>query len=165
MVRAGARNEGTVRGRLPSDGVPRRYVLVLVLSLVSGGAVYFITLRTGERQQLAGLGFGPPAPARSRPPESASPSLPEDEADQPSGVPMTIADPPIAEGAPAATARAGTGYTYLRVATSGPSARERLQGFVGLIVLVSVSAALLALAAYQAGHLINETMQHFLKGG
>jgi hypothetical protein len=143
-----------------------RYVFVLVLSLASGGAVYYLTLRTGERQQLADLGFGPAAPARSRPPESASPSLPEDEAThEPSEVPEAIADVPFAEETSVATARAGMGYTYLRVATSGPSLRERLQGFVGLIVLISVSAALLALAAYQAGHLINETMQHFLKGG
>jgi hypothetical protein len=139
-----------------------RYVFVLVLSLVAGGAVYVLTLRTGERQQLAGLGFGP-APARSRAPESPSPSFHEDDADQPSG--GAIADAPIVDDAPIATARAGTGYTYLRVATSGPSVRERVQGFVGLIVLISVSAALLALAAYQAGHLVNETMRHFLNGG
>lgn len=142
-----------------------RYIFVLLLSVVSGGAVYFLTLRTGERQQLADLGFGPPAPARSRSPESTSPSLPQDEAGQPSEVSGAIADAPIADEASVATARAGTGYTYLRVATSGPSVRERLQGFVGLIVLISVSAALLALAAYQAGHLINETMRHFLNGG
>jgi hypothetical protein len=139
-----------------------RYVFVLVLSLASGGAVYVLTLRSGERGQLAGLGFGPPAPARTRSSERAAPSLLEDEVEQPSGIPGTVADAPIAE-APAATARAGTGYTYLRVATSGPSVRERLQGFVWLIVLVSVSAALLALAAYQTGHFINQTMKHFLK--
>jgi len=147
-----------------------RYVVVLVLSLVSGAAVYFLTLRSGERRQLAGLGFGPPPPARSRAPESASHSPPEDEADEMSGAPRTfpdapIADAPIADETTVTTARAGSGYTYLRVATSGPSVRERLQGFVGLIVLISVSAALLALAAYQAGHLINETMRHFLNGG
>jgi hypothetical protein len=142
-----------------------RYVFVLVLSLAAGGAVYFLTLHTGERQQLAGLGFGPPAPARTRSPESVAPSPPKDEADQPSEGATTIGDAPIADETSVATARVGTGYTYLRVATSGPSVRERLQGFVGLIVLISVSAALLALAAYQAGHLINETMKHFLKGG
>jgi hypothetical protein len=142
-----------------------RYVFVLVLSLVAGGAVYVLTLRTGERQQLAGLGFGPPAPARTRSPEGVAPALPEGEADQPSEDATTIVHTPIADETPAAAARVGTGYTYLRVATSGPSVRERLQGFVGLIVLISVSAALLALAAYQAGHLINETMKHFLKGG
>jgi hypothetical protein len=136
-----------------------------MLSLVSGGAVYFLTLLTGERQQLAGLGFGPPAPTRTRSPEGVAPLLPEDEADQPSEGATAIGDTPIVDDTSVATARVGTGYTYLRVATSGPSTRERLQGFVGLIVLISVSAALLALAAYQAGHLINETMKHFLKGG
>jgi len=143
-----------------------RYVFVLVLSLVSGGAVYFLTLRTGEREQLAGLGFAPEAPARPRSHEDAAPPVAETdpEAIGASGALGASADQPVAdEPGPAPTARAGPGYTYLRVATSGPSSRERLQGFVGLIVLITASAAVLALAVYQAGHVINQTIEHFLK--
>lgn len=138
-----------------------RYVFVLVLSLVSGGAVYFLTLRTGEREQLAGLGFAPEAPARPRSHEDTAPPVAETdpEAIGASGALRASADEPAA----APTARTGPGYTYLRVATSGPSSRERLQGFVGLIVLITVSAAVLALAVYQAGHVINQTIEHFLK--
>jgi hypothetical protein len=138
-----------------------RYVFVLVLSLVSGGAVYFLTLRTGEREQLAGLGFAPQAPARPRSHEDAAPQVPETDpgAIGASGALGTRADEPVS--APAAHAEPG--YTYLRVATSGPSSRERLQGFVGLIVLITVSAAVLALAVYQVGHDINQTIEHFVK--
>jgi hypothetical protein len=143
-----------------------RYVFVLVLSLVSGGAVYFLTLRTGQQEQLAGLGFAPEAPARRRQHEDAAPPVPETDPETigASGALGTSADQPVAdEPAAAPTARAGPGYTYLRVATSGPSSRERLQGFVGLIILITVSAAVLALAVYQTGHVINQTIEHFLK--
>lgn len=56
----------------------------------------------------------------------------------------------------------GPGYTYLRVATRGPSWRDRVQGFVGLVVLLIVGAAALALAAYQLGHIVNVTIERFL---
>jgi hypothetical protein len=56
----------------------------------------------------------------------------------------------------------GPGYTYLRVATRGPSWRDRVQGVVGLIVLLVVGAAVLAFAAYQLGHLVNVTIERFL---
>jgi hypothetical protein len=58
----------------------------------------------------------------------------------------------------------GPGYTYLRVATRGPSWGDRLQGFVGLVILVIVGAATLAFAIYQLGHLVNVTIERFLDG-
>lgn len=57
---------------------------------------------------------------------------------------------------------AGPGYAYLRVSTEGPSIRDRLQGFIGLVVLVGIGAAALAFAVYQAGHLINVVIESFL---
>lgn len=62
------------------------------------------------------------------------------------------------------TFEAAPGYTYLRVATRGPSWRDRVLGFVGLIVLVGVSAAALAFGIYQLGHIINVTIEKFLAG-
>jgi hypothetical protein len=56
----------------------------------------------------------------------------------------------------------GPGYTYLRVATKGPSWQDRILGFVGLVVLVVVSAAALAFGIYQLGHLVNVTIERFL---
>jgi hypothetical protein len=54
------------------------------------------------------------------------------------------------------------GYTYLQVSTQGPGLRERLQGVVGVIVLLGVGAAALAFALYELGHLINKTIEAFL---
>jgi len=68
-------------------------------------------------------------------------------------------------GAPAHGAgmpAAGPGYAYLRVSTQGPTIRDRIRGFVGLVVLVGLTAVALALAIYQAGHLINQTIETFL---
>lgn len=58
----------------------------------------------------------------------------------------------------------GPGYTYLRVATRGPSWGDRLQGLVGLIILLVVGTALLAFGIYQLGHLVNLTIERFLDG-
>lgn len=65
-------------------------------------------------------------------------------------------------GDPEAADGPGPGFTYLRVATRGPSWQDRVLGFVGLIVLVSVSAAALAFGIYQLGHLVNVTIEKFL---
>lgn len=56
----------------------------------------------------------------------------------------------------------GPGYAYLRVSTEGPSISDRLQGIVGLVLLIVVSAAALAFAIYQAGHMINSTIESFV---
>jgi len=66
--------------------------------------------------------------------------------------------PPEGQGPRAA----GPGYAYLRVSTEGPSAVERLQGFVGILVLIVLASAVLALAIYEMGHLINRTIESFL---
>jgi hypothetical protein len=54
------------------------------------------------------------------------------------------------------------GYAYLKVVTTGTSWRSRIQGFVGLLVLLAASAAVLALGIYQLGHLINQVVERFL---
>lgn len=57
----------------------------------------------------------------------------------------------------------GSGYTYLRVGTRGPSWRDRLQGFVGLMVLVFVGAAALAFGIYQLGQMVNASIERFFE--
>ncbi|MGA9161082.1 MAG: hypothetical protein WB297_09505 [Actinomycetota bacterium] len=54
------------------------------------------------------------------------------------------------------------GYTYLQVSTQGPGLRDRLQGLIGVILLIGVAAAALAFALYELGHLINRTIEAFL---
>ena len=131
--------------------------------------MYFLTLRAGGHQQLAGLGFAPKTPSTPRSHEETTPAVPETvplpDATQTTGTLVSSGEEPGVDEDQAVgpAGRAGPGYTYLRVATFGPSARERVQGLVGLIVLITVSAAVLALAVYQAGHVINQTIGHFLK--
>jgi hypothetical protein len=48
------------------------------------------------------------------------------------------------------------------VVTTPPTLRTRLMGLGGLILVVVMSAALLALAIYQVGHVINQTLARFL---
>ena len=121
-----------------------RYVFVSLLSLLVGGAVYAVTLLTGREEQLAGLGF-----------------VPEERGGggtRPGEIGAETSRPSTGDVAPA-----GPGYTYLRVATTSTSLRQRIQGFVGLVVLIAVSSAVLALAVYQVGHLINQTIERFVK--
>ena len=56
---------------------------------------------------------------------------------------------------------AGSGFAYLRVSTEGPSVQDRLQGFIGVVVLVGIGAVILAFAIYQAGHLIDQLFKSF----
>lgn len=67
-------------------------------------------------------------------------------------------DQPSEKGAAPA---AGPGYAYLRVSTEGPSIQDRLQGFIGVVVLVGIGAVVLAFAIYQAGHLVDQLFKSF----
>jgi hypothetical protein len=104
------------------------FVIVVVLSVLVGGAVYLGTIRTQGNPPATGFG-------ESEPDETLE---------------------AIEPGAPA------HGYAYLQVSTQGPELRERLQGLVGIIVLLGVGAAALAFALYELGHLINKTIEAFL---
>lgn len=104
------------------------FVIVVVLSVLVGGAVYLGTVRMQERPPAPG--FGETGPDEGL--EAIQPGAP----------------PP--------------GYAYLQVSTRGPELRERLQGLVGVIVLLGVGAAALAFALYELGHLINKTIEAFL---
>jgi hypothetical protein len=101
-------------------------VLVAVLSVLVGCAVYLGTIR--GQQPPSGTGFG-----------EAEEEMESVEAGAP---------PP--------------GYAYLQVSTQGPNLRDRLQGVLGVILLVGVAAATLAFALYELGYLINKTIETFL---
>ena len=104
------------------------FMIVVLLSVLVGCAVYLGTVRGRETPPATGFGETEPQEAL--------------EASEP--------------GAPA------PGYAYLQVSTQGPRPRERLQGLVGVIVLLGVGAAALAFALYELGHLINKTIEAFL---
>jgi len=104
------------------------FMIVAVLSVLVGCAVYLGTVRTQGAPPATGFGKTEPEEALEA----------------------------IEPGAPA------PGYAYLQVSTQGPGVRERLQGLVGVIVLLGVGAAALALALYELGHLINKTIEAFV---
>lgn len=55
------------------------------------------------------------------------------------------------------------GTTYLRVSTEQVALRDRLVGVIGLVLLLALGAAALAFGLYQAGHLVNQTIEAFLE--
>jgi len=72
-------------------------------------------------------------------------------------------DEPRAVGfGPGEEAATGDSFAYVPVITTPATLRTRLMGLGGLILLVVMSAAVLALAIYQAGHVINQTLARFL---
>jgi hypothetical protein len=119
-------------------------LLVALLSLLVGAVVYVGTLR--RQQAPAATGFGEPEPEAS-----ATSGVGTQPIGQPGG-----AQPVGAPGGP------NPGYTYLQVSTQGPRIRDRLQGIVGVIVLLGVGAAGLAFVLYELGHFINRMIERFL---
>jgi hypothetical protein len=72
------------------------------------------------------------------------------------GEPRAVGFGPGEDAAPADS------FVYVPVITTPATLRTRLMGLGGLIMLVVMSAAVLALAIYQAGHVINQTLARFL---
>jgi hypothetical protein len=70
-------------------------------------------------------------------------------------------DAGVEDGDPLATP---PGYTYLRIATRGPSWSDRVAGFVGLVILLAVATAALTLGIYELGHLVVLTIERYFGG-
>lgn len=108
-------------------------VLVAIVSVLIGAAVYLGTVRGAERHSSTGFGDGDVLdPVATLEPAEPGPIPPP-------------------------------GYAYLRVSTQGPSMRDRLVGLFGVLLLIAASAAILAFALYEVGHLINGTIEAFLE--
>lgn len=109
-----------------------RYGLVLLLSVSVGLLVYRLSMRVG-RSEPPTVGFDP-----------AEPGPQGSEKDRGPGA------PPL-------------GYSYLQVAvTRGPSLQERIQGFLGSLVLVVVGAIVVSGTLYALGVLVSRTVERFL---
>ena len=102
-------------------------MLVTLVSLLVGVAVYLATVRSP--QAPSATGFGDPQEETADPLEPGTPS---------------------------------PGYAYLQVSTQGPGLRDRLQGLIGVLLLIGFAAAALAFALYELGHLVNRTIEAFL---
>jgi hypothetical protein len=121
-----------------------KYLLVFLVSLFAGGAVYVLTVRTATRESSVGLGFAP-------------------DALQPKLEGAAAAEPGAAEPLePRSLQPPGAGFTYLRVLTETPTWQERVQGLLGVVILVIASSVALAASVYELGHLVNSTLSHFI---
>ena len=109
------------------------YLLVLAVSLLVGVGAYVVTVRSAREDTSLGFSGGEEGPAAR------------------SGDRSSLRGDP------------SPGYAYLQVSTQGPALRDRLLGFIGLVMLVAVSMAVLAFAIYQIGHLVNGTIEAFLE--
>jgi len=109
------------------------YLFVGVVSILIGGAVYLATVRADAGPRSA-IGFGDEEAQASRDQE-----------------PGEVGNAPT------------PGYTYLQISTQAPAVQDRVVGALVLVLLIGVSAAVLAFAIYEAGHLINQTIQAFLE--
>ncbi len=114
-------------------------VAIIGIALGVGLMVYALSLRNEEDVLLAG---------RIRPDAKAARRGREDE--------------PRAVGFGRGEDVPGDSFVYVPVITTPATIRTRLMGLGGLILLVVMSAAFLALAIYQAGHVINQTLARFL---
>ena len=155
-------------------------LLVVLLSLVVGAITYAATLRNGRRVPAA-LGFEPSSHTFAMSATAATEPVP-DPLDADEGTDADVVDLgavregdlaplpaapeafPVAVAAQDASLETEPGYTYLRVATRGPSWRDRIAGIAGIVVILVVGAAVLAFGVYQAGHAVNAIVQKFLNG-
>lgn len=77
--------------------------------------------------------------------------------------PVTVGfEPGDHDGAGLSAEGPGAGYTFLRIATRGPSWQDRILGFIGLVVLLAVATAALTLAIYELGHVVVLTIERYL---
>jgi len=126
---------------------------VIGIALGVGAIVYAVSLRGGDET----LTLDRPQPAPTRPHSERRPR-PERRG---RAVGFELPTTP-----PTATAQEPSeSFVYIPVLESSHvSWQRRLAGVVGLIVLVTAAAALLAGAVYEAGHVINDTIARFLGG-
>lgn len=125
---------------------------VIGIALGVGAIVYAVSLRGGDET----LTLGQPEPGPARPHSERRPRPERRGRAVGFELPAT---------SPTATAEPAESFIYIPVLESSHvSWQRRLVGVVGLIVLVTAAAALLAGAVYQAGHVINDTIAKFLGG-
>ena len=77
--------------------------------------------------------------------------------------PLPGDDPRTMGFGPEAPPPPGGSFVYVPLASSTVDWRTRLEGVAGLIVLVVLTAAILAGVIYQAGHIINQTLAKLLR--
>lgn len=117
------------------------YVMVFVVALVSGALVYWLTLRAGRAEPFdlpidSGGGFLPEAPT------------------SPGGY-------SYATSYAASVGSETDPRTYLPISVDRRSWQTRTVGVLGLVIAVTLAAALLAFSLYQAGSMVVRLITDF----
>ncbi|HXF37013.1 MAG TPA: hypothetical protein VNO17_07505 [Actinomycetota bacterium] len=138
------------------------YVLVAAASLIAGILVYLVAARVGRRLAPEESLEVPVAdgPSQAPPTPPVAPPAPG----EPAPVVVPAEDPPPASRADAPEGPIGQAFAYRR-ADLPPvhlPLRTRVLGLLGLIVLIVVAAVAMALALYQAGHLVRLQFERYL---
>jgi hypothetical protein len=127
---------------------------VIGISVGVGLVVYALSLRSGADEVLT-LGNAP---------ETVAPPRAERRRRSRRTLAPGFGSPPPRDTALAPPVATGEGPLYVPVL---PASRThwttRVLGFVGLLVLVALAAAVLALTLYEVGHLVNQTIAKFLE--
>jgi hypothetical protein len=114
------------------------YVIVFIVALVAGALVYWLTLRAGGAE---------PAAASA---EGGGGFLPE---------------APIEEGgyryATSFASAVADGRTYVPVGVDRRSWQTRTVGVLGLLIAITLAAALLAFSLYQGGSLVARLISNY----
>lgn len=123
---------------------------IIGVALGVGVVVYALSLRTPDRP----LGGEPLPPA----PGSRSPlAWLRERAARPTGEELGFGRNPTSAAAEPES------FVYVPVlASSGPRWRARIGGVVGLMAVVVIAAAAVAIGIYQLGHVLNQMIQGFL---
>ncbi len=114
------------------------YVIVLIVALVAGALVYWLTLRAGGAEPAAtsaggGAGFLPDVPAEEGGYQYAT------------SFARTVAD----------------GRTYVPVGVDRRSWQTRTVGVLGLLIAITLAAALLAFSLFQGGSLVARLISNY----
>lgn len=112
------------------------YALVFALSLAVGGLVYWLTLRAGS--------------TLTEPPLDGDGFLPE---------------PPMSAGSLHDMPPPPDGTAYVAIGRDRRSWQTRVVGALGLIILVSLAAAVLAFTLFQAGSMVARLLSSYASGG
>jgi hypothetical protein len=114
------------------------YVIVLFVALVAGALVYWLTLRAGGNESTSASA------------EGGGGFLPE---------------APIEEGgyryATSFAASVADGRTYVPVSADRRSWQTRTIGVLGLVIAITLAAALLAFSLYQGGSLVARLISNY----
>ena len=126
-------------------------LIVVVLAAAAGFLVYRVSLRWSTDRSAA---HGVPGSGFALEPEARPATSAQQTSTVTAQVAARVAAPP--KEVPA-------GYLYVPLAPGRRSWQTRVFGLVGLVIVVAVTAAVLAFTLYQGGHLLNKGMKGYFE--